>query len=378
MSVDSADKPDETNPLLDLMRTRIERDGPISVADFMALALGHPEHGYYQQAEPFGGQGDFTTAPEISQCFGELIGLWLVQYWRDCGSPDPINLIELGPGRGTLMADALRAAAIDPAFISAARIYMVETSQRLRDIQTKTLGRPITHLNDASTLPEGFSLVVANEFFDALPIRQFIRTDTGWQERRITIDPADNMLAFCQTPLPGNRETGLPAHAARAATGAIVEISPQSLIATRDIAAHIAQNGGAALFIDYGYHADHLPADGRFGETLQALRAHTPWPVLADPGQADITAHVDFTALADTAAADIRVAPITTQSLFLQHLGLAHRLGQLLATAASAEQAREIETAAIRLVDPQQMGDLFKVLGFCQQGQPPMPALENL
>jgi len=244
-------------------------------------------------------------------------------------------------------------------------------------MQKARVKQKIIHLDDASNLPDGFSLIVANEFFDALPIRQFMRQENAWQERRVTLDPATGQFCFCLTPIAGGQETLLPAHAAQAIPGSIVEISHQAHQVTRDLATHIAAHGGTALIVDYGYHKTNWPADNRFAETLQAVRAHTPWPALSEPGTADLTAHVDFTALAKTAEAiGLRVAAVETQGIFLQKLGLAHRLGQLLVEATTTRQAHDIETAGIRLVDPQQMGTLFKVLGFCHPSQPPMPALE--
>ncbi len=379
--------PPPSSPLTSLIQQRIADEGPITVAQFMALALGHPEHGYYQQADPFGAQGDFTTAPEISQCFGEMIGLWLVQAWRDAGSPAPFNLVELGPGRGTLMADALRAAALDPSFVAAAQLYMVEISTRLRAIQQERVPQLVTHLDHTSaltsTLPDHYTLVVANEFFDALPIRQFVKHSEGWRERRVTLDPDTGRFAFALTPLGIGDDKLLPPHASEASAGSIVETSTASLQAMADISQRLRQSGGAALLIDYGYGAQDWPAKGPqgrlFAETLQALKAHERWPVLDQPGLADITAHVDFNALALTAAEhNLRIAPLATQGAFLQRLGLGHRLAQLLDATTDDKARQNLETGTVRLVDPDQMGHLFKVLAICDPKHPPLAGLENI
>ena len=386
MNADQAPQDTSPSPLTSFITQRIADDGPMHLGQFMALALGHPAHGYYQQAEPFGSQGDFTTAPEISQCFGEMIGLWLVQTWRDAGSPSPFNLVELGPGRGTLMADALRAAAVDPNFATAARLAMVETSTRLRAIQQQRLNQPITHLDhtgDLTTiLPAAYTLIVANEFFDALPIRQFVKHSDGWRERRVTIDPETEKFAFALTPLGIGDDKLLPPHAGEAAVGSFVEVSPASHQAMADISALIKAQGGAALIIDYGYGKADWPTSGPngrlFAETLQALKDHKHWPVLDQPGTADITAHVDFNALDLTARnKGLRVAPLANQGDCLQHLGIAHRLGQLLATAPDDKARENLETGTVRLVDPNQMGHLFKVLSVCHTKHPPLAGLET-
>jgi NADH dehydrogenase [ubiquinone] 1 alpha subcomplex assembly factor 7 len=374
---------EQATGLTGLLHRMIERDGPVTVAEYMALALGHPEYGYYQQAEPFGSSGDFVTAPEISQCFGELIGLWLAQYWRDCGSPTPFNLIELGPGRGTLMADALRAARLAPDFLAALNLHLVENSPRLRDVQRQRLeGQapgPITWHDSIGTLPAGFSLIIANEFFDALPVRQFRFDGEHWQELRIGLATEGESLSFCLLPAPPGLETMLPLKRPAPPPGSIAEISPAGLAVMQGLGHHLGQHGGAALIIDYGYVAQQFSASQPWGETLQALKAHKHWPVLDAPGTADITAHVDFTMMTRAAQeTGLRCSPVTAQGLFLERLGIRHRQAQLQQKARSAEQSGLIASSIERLVAGEAMGTLFKVLGVSHPSQPPMPALEQM
>ena len=269
----------------------IAGEGPISVERYMALALSHPRHGYYRSRDPFGAQGDFVTAPEISQMFGELIGLWAADCWARMGEPARFAFVELGPGRGTLMADALRAARIVPRFLEAAQVHLVETSEILRARQRDTLAQagtmaamPVTWHEGFAEIPEGPLILIANEFFDALPIRQYMRAGERWRERLIGLD-GNGALAF---GLSAKTETALRLDAPE---GAIFEMCPDGLALTREIAARLVTNGGAALLIDYG----HLRQG--FGDTLQAVRRHAFVDPLLAPGEADLTAHVDFAAL---------------------------------------------------------------------------------
>ena len=337
--------------LAQLLARRIALTGPITVAEFMAEALGHPMHGYYQRRDPFGSAGDFITAPEVSQMFGEMIGLWCVEVWHRMGSPSPCHLVELGPGRGTLMADALRAARIRPAFGQAMRLHLVETSAHLRERQAGVLSayHPSWH-GAFAEVPEGPLLLVANEFFDALPVHQFFLGAQGWYERVVSTD--GEHLAFASAPpgpsfaLLSERQRGGPA----------AEVSPAGLALAGDIARRLAVHGGAALIIDYG-SSQSLP-----GESLQAVRQHQPVDPLADPGAADLSAHVDFAGLIHAARAAGAVAhgPLP-QGEFLQRLGLDGRAASLKARA-TAVQAREIDAARRRLLDAREMGTLFKAL----------------
>ena len=342
--------------LFDLIAKRIRRRGPISVAEYMELALAHPVHGYYRTRDPLGGEGDFVTAPEISQIFGELVGLWCTDTWERMGAPDPVILVELGPGRGTLMADALRAAAVRPAFRRALRVHLVETSPVLREAQGKSLADAASWHESLETLPHGPLLAIANEFFDALPAHQFVRTEHGWRERVVRLDPSGDGLSFALAPRETKAQRFIPARLATAEVGTQWESSPAALDLAGQLAHRVVEGGGAALVIDYGHVL------GGSGETLQAVRGHTRHEPLAEPGTADLTTHVNFAALADAAAEAGAVChgPVT-QRAFLRALGLDRRLAKLLAAATSA-QAPLVESGARRLIEPGGMGSLFKAL----------------
>lgn len=344
-----------------LLVERIRQGGPITVADYMAECLLHPKHGYYTSRDPFGQAGDFTTAPEISQMFGELLGLALAQAWLDRGAPAPFILAELGPGRGTLMADTLRATRGVPGFHRAASLALIEASPALRRMQTETLahsGGPAPQWFDrVEDLPDAPLFLLANEFLDALPIRQFRHGPDGWRERLVGL--ADGTLAFgLSDPLPQVPAT--PAFR-NAPNGALVEDCLAARQTVAAIAARITQRGGLALFIDYGGWRSQ-------GDTLQALRAHAFDDPLAHPGQADLTAHVDFEPLAALAPAHA----YTTQGAFLERLGIAARAERLAGKLAGA--ARESHLAAHRrLTHPAEMGSLFKVLALTSAGAPQPP-----
>ncbi|MFT0859472.1 class I SAM-dependent methyltransferase [Ancylobacter sp. G4_0304] len=339
-----------------LIARRIAADGPMNVAEYMAECLFHPQHGYYTTHEPFGAAGDFVTAPEISQMFGELLGLWAADCWMRMGSPPRFILAELGPGRGTMMADVLRATRIVPGFHAAAQVVLVEASPRLRAKQAATLSAyPVDWRGRFEDIPDGPLILLANEFFDALPIRQFVRTATGIAERMVGLGE-DGALAFGLRP----DARPDPADAARlmaAREGALLEVCPSGTAIAGDIAARVSREGGTALFIDYG-HA------GGFGDTLQALKSHAYDDVLAHPGDADLTAHVDFAALAQAgmAAGALALGPIP-QGAFLARLGIAARAERLKAKAAP-DAAAAIDAATRRLAGTgkDEMGALFKAL----------------
>ncbi len=333
------------------LRDRIAAEGPISIADFMEAALGDPEHGYYRSRDPLGRTGDFITAPEISQVFGELIGLWAAVSWQQIGTPERVCLVECGPGRGTLMADALRAARTVPAFAAAVEIHLVETSPALRTAQRETLAAYGPSWHEAlETVPSGPAIVIANEFFDALPIRQYERTDSGWCERRVAAD-ADG---FTLSLAPGAPDMSPPSSAAE--PGDVFETCTASGAIAEEIGRRVARDGGAALVIDYGH------AETAYGDTLQAVKGHAYADPLSDPGEADLTAHVDFEALA---AAFRRGGAATfgpvTQGEFLVSLGAAERT-EALARGQPPERAAMLRSATNRLIDSHQMGRLFKVL----------------
>jgi len=357
-------------PLAEIIAQRIRLQGPITIAEYMALALGHPEHGYYRRADPLGKAGDFTTAPEISQMFGELIGLWCAEIWRLMDSPEQFNLVELGPGRGTLMADALRAAKVLPGFNDAASIHMVETSPALRERQEVALAgsRPVTWHDDFGGVPAGPMILISNEFFDALPIHQFERTADGWRERQVTLD--GDGFAFTLSTNRSPAEVLIPEILRMSAPArAVIEVSPASVSTMTAIAQQLEEDGGAAIIIDYGHTAPGA------GETLQAVRRHAFHNVLSDPGSADLTAHVDFAALAAAGHPHAAIHGPVTQREFLKSLGIELRAGQLRQRATEA-QARDIDTALHRLIDPAEMGTLFKVLVACDRGLAAPPGLE--
>jgi NADH dehydrogenase [ubiquinone] 1 alpha subcomplex assembly factor 7 len=367
--VDSA----TASPLTRLLRRRIASAGPISVAEYMAEALGHPRYGYYTCRDPLGGDGDFITAPEISQMFGELIGLWCAAVWQAIGRPDPVNLVELGPGRGTLIADGLRAAARTvPEFPSALRMHLVETSPVLRDRQRRALApirpriRPAWH-RSLSSVPRIPALVVANEFFDALPVHQYVRATDGWRERMVGLSPDGGGFRFVSGPVVAS--DAVPA-ADAGGEGDVVEVCPDGNVTAEAIGDRVARDGGAALIFDYG-HPRSAP-----GDTLQAVRRHAFDDVLDRPGEADLTHHVDFEALARAAsAAGARPYGPVPQGVFLGRLGIEHRAANLLRSA-TPEQAVDIRAALRRLVHPREMGDLFKAFAIARLGDPPPPGFD--
>jgi NADH dehydrogenase [ubiquinone] 1 alpha subcomplex assembly factor 7 len=361
-------------PLEAELRRIIAADEPLSVATYVRLCLGHPMHGYYTTRDPFGRGGDFITAPEVSQMFGELIGLWAAAVWQMMGSPGEVALVELGPGRGTLMADALRAGRVVPAFAAAVHVHLVETSPVLERRQQEALAAlkvPISWYRDFADVPAGPLIVIANEFFDALPVHQAVKTERGWHERMIGVGP-DEKLAFAlhPDPVPGF-STIAPALAADAPPGAVFEWRSGDLAA--DIARRIAQHGGAALIIDYGH------VESALGETLQAVGRHGFADPLATPGEVDLTAHVDFAALARiAAAAATRVHGPITQGDFLRRVGIEARAAAL-RTKATAAQAADIDAALARLTGAgrESMGALFKAMAFADPKLGALPGFDS-
>ncbi len=350
-------------PLGDEILSIIRQEGPLPVARYMELALGHPRYGYYTTRDPLGRAGDFTTSPEISQMFGELIGLWLAQVWSDIGAPPRAILAEAGPGRGTLLADALRAARALPAFRDAIEVHLIEISPVLREAQARTLAAagvsPRWHDGLDGLPTDAPLLLVANEFLDALPIRQYQHSGGRWHER--LVGEAGGRLAFGLAAEPE------PAIGVSAAEGAILEVSPGSIALMRQVAGRIRDQGGAALVIDYGHAASG------FGDTLQAMRGHDFVDPLAKPGAADITAHVDFAAMSAAASIPgVRVHGPVTQGDFLRVLGIDRRTERLIA---GKDEARAAGIAAERdrLTDmtPRGMGALFKVLAVTVDGLSP-------
>lgn len=356
------------NALAHELAELIRQEGPISVSRYMALCLGHPCHGYYMKQDPFGANGDFTTAPEISQIFGELIGLWAASVWQAMGAPASIRVVELGPGRGTLMQDMLRAARALPGFRDALSVHLVETSLVLRERQRETLAasgaEPCWHDRIEQAL-EGPAIVVANEFLDALPLDQFVRTQEGWRERLIGLDGAER-LAF---GLAGEPDDAL---SVAAPASSVLEQPAAALEAVAAVARHVATEGGAGLFIDYG------PARSGFGDTLQALKRHAFVDALAEPGDADLTVHVDFARMAQAGlAAGAAMHGAVTQRDFLLALGLQQRF-EALSRRATPAQMQTLASGVERLIEtgPTAMGELFKVLAVADPKLPLLPGFD--
>ncbi len=348
-----------------LIALRIANTGPLTLADYMAECLLHPRHGYYSTRDPLGAAGDFTTAPEISQMFGELLGLSLAQSWLDQGAPAPFTLAEPGPGRGTLMADIWRATRAVPGFHAAARVHLIEASPALRGVQKNRLAllEPVW-CDTLDALPDAPLWLIANEFFDALPIRQFQRVGASWRERVVGLK--DGALALGLT-----EPMELPALAHRLADtpqGGIVEICPGAVPAMAAIARRIGQHGGAAVIVDYGDWRSR-------GDTFQAVANHAFADPFANPGQADLTAHVDFEALA-LAAPRLKASALAPQGALLHRLGIGARAARL-ARNLGAEALRAHQGAFHRLTDPSEMGTLFKALALVPPHQPLPPGFDE-
>jgi SAM-dependent MidA family methyltransferase len=344
--------------LKDRLIARIARLGPISVADYMAECLHDPQNGYYATRDPLGPTGDFITAPEVSQMFGELIGLWIAQAWMDQGRPNGI-LAELGPGRGTLMADALRATRTVPGFHAALDVHLVEASPVLRRAQAKGIPGATFH-DSVADLPEGPVFLIANEFFDALPIRQFQMSAQGnWQERQVGAT-ADRLIWGLAPPAPLSVRDGF-------SPGMITETCAPGEAIAEEVGRRIAANGGAALIVDYGDMES-------LGDTFQALTNHAYADPLEAPGNADLTAHVAFGPLARAAAPAVASEPVP-QGVFLERLGITAR-AQALAKGLGGAALEAHIAAHRRLTHPDEMGTLFKVMALTPEGAPAPPAME--
>ncbi|ETD81011.1 class I SAM-dependent methyltransferase [Rhodobacter capsulatus] len=353
-------------PLARLLAARIAAEGPIGLDQYMADCLLHPEHGYYATRDPFGRAGDFITAPEISQMFGEMLGLCLAQVWLDQGRPAPFILAEIGPGRGTLLADVTRVIARVPGMADAARLHLIEASPTLRAVQRQTLAaHPVSWHDSVATLPEAPLFLLANEFFDALPIRQFLRTEAGWAERQV------GLVGECLVPglAPPTRFAALEHRLVDTTPGDVVETCPAAAPIMGEIARRIATHGGVALVIDYGHWRS-------LGDTLQAVRAHGFCDPFAVPGEADLTAHVAFEPLAEAArAAGAQASAMTAQGVLLERLGISARAEALAARLSGA--AREAHVAAHRrLTHPEEMGQVFQSLAIFPATAPVPPGFD--
>ncbi|WP_274628003.1 class I SAM-dependent methyltransferase [Arvimicrobium flavum] len=342
----------------------IEALGPLPVSEYMALCLSDPQDGYYMTRPPFGREGDFTTAPEISQMFGELIGAWIAATWQAIGAPEQTMVVEIGPGRGTLMKDIARTLGkIAPDLGESGGFRLIETSERLAATQAATLGQAARQRfewhKDIDELPAKPMIIVGNELFDAIPVRQYVKTAGGWRERAVGADGAGNLQFVAGA---GSVDASLlPPDAAAAPEGAIVELAPARSALMQKVAERIAGHGGAGLFIDYGH------ATSAVGDTLQALLKHAYDDPLAHPGEADLTTHVDFAALAQAARHAGLQAHLLAQGDFLLRMGLLERAGKLGANA--SQEVRDRLTGEVeRLAAPDQMGQLFKVLAIMPPG----------
>lgn len=344
--------------LRETLLKRIAATGPISLADYIAECLMHPAHGYYQQETVFGQDGDFTTAPEISQMFGEMVGLWLADRWIKMGRPNPVNLIELGPGRGTLMADIMRATEPVEDFTVARKVHFVEASAQLRALQADKVPDATWH-TDVSNLPIGPCLIVANEFFDALPIHQFEKLNGRWFER--TVGEHKNQLGFMLGACGPQISLIDDATRGGAPEGAILEACPLGLSIAGVLADHIEAEGGAALILDYGYRKSG------FGDTFQALKNHQFTDPLAEPGKADLTAHVAFDQIAKAVGDRAKCFGPAGQGMFLMALGIGAR-AQHLATEVDEDGQNRILSELKRLTAPEEMGTLFKALAVQSKG----------
>jgi NADH dehydrogenase [ubiquinone] 1 alpha subcomplex assembly factor 7 len=363
----------ESSPLLSEIKDLIKSSGPMPVWRYMELCLMHPVHGYYVSRDPLGREGDFTTSPEVSQMFGELLGLWSASVWKSMGQPSVLRLVELGPGRGTLMADALRALRVVPPLHQTLSVHLVEINPVLREKQKASLvgARSVSWHDTIDEVPEGPAIILANEYFDVLPIHQMVKGKTGWHERVIELDD-DGHLAFGAGAEPIPRfDVLLPPQVRTAPVGAVFEWRPDAEI--MKIARRVRDQDGAALVIDYG----HLRSDT--GDTFQAITRHSFADPLEAPGQADVTAHVDFQSLSRAAeSVGARVHGPVTQSEFLTRLGIETRATTLMAKAAP-EVSAEISSAMRRLVGSGRggMGTMFKVLGVSVPDLAPLPGLSD-
>jgi NADH dehydrogenase [ubiquinone] 1 alpha subcomplex assembly factor 7 len=363
----------DTPPLEAEIRRLISLAGPMPIAQYMATCLCHPIHGYYMTRDPFGAAGDFVTAPEISQMFGELIGLWAAAVWRQMGSPKNIHLVELGPGRGTMMADALRAATVVPDFRSAIVVHLVEVSPALQSLQQQRLERygvSVLWHKALEEVPEDPAIILANEFFDALPVHQAIKQEDGWHERVVMVDGSGNFtLVPLLSPLP-HLERLLPPRVRDAPPGSIFEWRTDSI--ALELGRRVARQGGAALVIDYGH------VETEIGDTIQAVGEHAYANPLLAPGLVDLTAHVDFQSLAQAAESiGARIHGPLHQGKFLRRLGIETRAATLKAKA-PPDKISEIEGQVERLTGSgaRGMGVLFKVLGISDPKLGVLPGFE--
>ncbi|MBN8484741.1 MAG: SAM-dependent methyltransferase [Sphingomonadales bacterium] len=345
-------EPAQPDTLAAMFRRLIASTGPISLMHYMGEANAR----YYGSKDPLGSAGDFITAPEISQMFGELIGLWLADMWINAGREEPVHYVELGPGRGTLAVDALRVAkryGLEP------QVHLVETSAELKDVQLAALPQAQWH-HDLSTVPPyGPILLVANEFLDALPVRQLVKTPDGWRERMVVPEGERFVCVAGSQPM----DAAVPEARRGAEVGTIIETCPGAAATVYEVAGRLVEQGGAALFIDYGH--DQI----RDGSTLQAVRDHLKVDPFVNPGEADLTAHVDFATLAPIALSrGCKWLGTVPQGRWLRNLGIEARAQAL--SERAPEHSAAIASARDRLIGEGQMGLLFKVMGLASPSWP--------
>lgn len=355
------------------LKAYIQQKGPISTRAFMEACLYDPSHGYYRAGNPIGAEGDFITAPEISQMFGEMLGIWCLLTWQAMGQPFPLQILELGPGRGTLMCDLLRSLEkLHPNFETIS-VHMVERSISLKARQMAALERfdcPKAWYEQIEDVPPGPTILIANEFLDCLPVRQFVKKPEGWHERVVSLDEAGELCFAVGKPVPAGMV--VPAGFDNAAAGAIFEYCPDFEVVLNDLQRMAAKAPLAALFIDYGYEGPSL------GETLQAVHRHKMVSPFVRPGEVDLTAHVDFTAISALALArGLKSFGPRDQGAFLSQLGIGARAERLVANATEA-QAEKLASDVVRLVAPEQMGSLFKVMSLTGPGIAPPPPFDQL
>lgn len=356
------------------LQDRLRSEGALSVAAFMAEALFHPMAGFYATKDPLGAANDFITAPEISQMFGELLGLWAAECWMQMGAPSRFELIELGPGTGRMMSDMLRAGRAAPGFLDAVHVTLIEASPALKMVQGQTLANakvPIHWAKDFEAAPSGPAIVIGNEFLDCLPIRQAVRHQGQWRERVVTLHPEDeDRFGFGLGPVLSEADIGYIAPALRKAEeGALVELRPGDQQQMEHLAGRFNHDPGYALFVDYGSSKPET------GDTLQAIRAHQKVDPLENPGTADLTAWVDFDRLLRLGLdAGLDAYGPMTQGDFLTELGIEQRAAVLAKSVDAAGQAR-LKRQMHRLLSPEDMGTLFKLAAFSAHGLPPAPGI---
>ncbi len=342
-------------PLFSIIHDIISSEGPITLERYMEIVLHHPDYGYYRHDDPLGAHGDFVTAPEVTQMFGEMVGVWCVEVWKQMGEPNPFALLELGPGRGTLLMDILRATSKITGFQKAFRLHLFESNATLRKIQKEKLGdyAPV-FVENIERLPWMPTIVLANEFFDTIPMRQFFKTEKGWRER--LVDCQAGRLLFIEGE-PQLTPLGVAANVAGdTRIGWTYEVSPSSLAIVQQVSGHVVRHGGAGLIVDYGYSAP-MGAD-----TLEAWHKHKFIDPLEFSGEADVTADVDFSALKTIALhTGARVVGPIGQGEFLKNLGIEVRAAQLVRSA-SEDTAAVVKADLNRLIDPAHMGVSFKAM----------------